>query len=64
MSSEEAQDLLLPVCSETLRWQDAEECLLSPCPACNLSGKLKAGSAKDVGSGLPEFAPLACDLYC
>ena len=62
MSSEEAQDLLLPVCSETLRWQSAEEFLLSPCPACHFLGKSKPGSTKDVGSNHPELAPLVCDL--
>ena len=64
MSSEEAQDLLLPVCLETLRQQDVEEFLLSPCPACHFSGKSKPGSAKEVGSGHPELALLTCDLYC
>ena len=28
------------------------------------SGKSRPGSSKCVGSGHPELAPLACDLYC
>ena len=28
------------------------------------SGKSKPGNSMDVGSGHPELAPLACDLYC
>ena len=28
------------------------------------SGKSKPGNSMDVGSGHPQLAPLACDLYC
>ena len=37
---------------------------LPPCPPCHFSGKSRPGSSKGVGSGHPELAPLACDLFC
>ena len=37
---------------------------ISPCPPCHFSGKSRPGSSKGVGSGHPELAPLACDLFC
>ena len=64
MSSEDALDLQRPECSDTLRGHGAEVFWLSPCPPCHFSGKSRPGSSKGVGSGHPELAPLACDLYC
>ena len=64
MSSEDALDLQQPECSGTLRGQGAELFWLFPCPLCHFSGKSRPGNSKDVGSGHPELAPLACDLYC
>ena len=64
MSSEETLDLLLHECSDTFRGQGAEAFLLFPCPACHFSEKSSPGSAKCVGSGHPELALLACELYC
>ena len=63
MSSEDALDLQQPECSGTLRGQGAELFWLFPCPPCHLSGKSRPGNSKDVGSGHPELAPLACDLH-
>ena len=49
---------------DTLRGHGAEAYWLSPCLACHFSGKSRPESSKDVGSGHPELALLACDLYC
>ena len=35
-----------------------------PLSSLSFFRKIKPGSSKDVGSGHPELAPLACDLYC
>ena len=56
--------LLRPECSDTLRGHGAEAYWFSSCPACHFSGKSKPGSSKGVGSGHPDFALLAYDLYC
>ena len=53
-----------PATSDTLRGQDAEAFGFPLVHLVIFSGKSRPGSSKCVGSGHPELAPLACDLYC
>ena len=64
LSSEHALDLQRPESSDTLRGPGAEVFWFPLVYLVIFSGKSRPKvSSKGVGSGHPELAPMACDLY-